>query len=101
MADEFVIVSGADSGYFPLLRDLVMSIRDKATAQRRRSASSIWSGGSAQRSWLGEKRAVRARLRSRLPSLAASRRHCCARRRSSGLSCGDYFPDMPAYLWID
>ena len=29
MSDEFVIVSAADSGYFPLLRDLVLSIRDK------------------------------------------------------------------------
>jgi len=29
VTSEFVIVSGADSGYFPLLRDLVLSLRDK------------------------------------------------------------------------
>src|SRR5260370_36824597 len=58
MADEFVIVSGADSGYFPLLRDLVLSIRDKAPGEA--AAIGVFDLGltAEQRSWLGTQHAA-------------------------------------------
>src|SRR5436305_6418944 len=54
VGDELVIVSAADSGYFPLLRDLVLSIRDKDEGRTTPIGTLDLGLSAEQRAWLGE-----------------------------------------------
>jgi len=101
MADEFVIVSAADSGYFPLLRDLVLSIRDKNAGEA--APIGVFDLGltADQRSWLGERRVAMAEpgwdvdfpRRKQTPLLRKAQIARPFLRR--------YFPGYVTYLWID
>jgi hypothetical protein len=101
MADELVIVSGADSGYFPLLRDLVLSIRDKAPGEA--APIGVFDLGltAEQRSWLGTQRVavvepgwdVDFPRRKQTPLLRKAQIARPFLRR--------YFPGYASYLWID
>jgi hypothetical protein len=101
MADEFVIVSAADSGYFPLLRDLVLSIRDKNAGEA--APIGVFDLGltADQRSWLGARRVAMAEpgwdidfpRRKQTPLLRKAQIARPFLRR--------YFPGYASYLWID
>jgi hypothetical protein len=101
MADEFVIVSAADSGYFPLLRDLVLSIRDKAAGEA--AAIGVFNLGltAEQLSWLGAQHVavvepgwdVDFPRRKQTPLLRKAQIARPFLRR--------YFPGYASYLWID
>jgi hypothetical protein len=101
MADEFVIVSAADSGYFPLLRDLVLSIREKEAGAAAPIGIFDLGLSADQRSWLGEQRVAVAEpgwdvdfpSRKRTPLLRKAQIARPFLRR--------YFPGYGAYLWID
>jgi hypothetical protein len=101
VGDEFAIVSAADSGYFPLLRDLILSIRDKE--EGRAAPIGVFDLGltADQRSWLGAKGVALAEpgwdvefpRRKQTPLLRKAQIARPFLRR--------YFPGYATYLWID
>ena len=101
MGDELVIVSAADSGYFPLLRDLVLSIRDKAEGRTTPIGAFDLGLSAEQRGWLGEQGVALAEpgwdvdfpRRKRTPLIRKAQIARPFLRR--------YFPGYATYLWID
>jgi hypothetical protein len=101
MSDELVIVSAADSGYFPLLRDLVLSIRDKSEGGTTPIGAFDLGLSSEQRAWLGEYGVALAEpgwdvdfpRRKRTPLIRKAQIARPFLRR--------YFPGYGTYLWID
>ncbi|HEX3500586.1 MAG TPA: hypothetical protein VHT04_14805, partial [Stellaceae bacterium] len=101
MSDEFIIVSAADSGYFPLLRDLVLSIRDKATGAGAPIGVFDLGLSADQRAWLGERGVAAAEpgwdvdfpRRKQTPVIRKAQIARPFLRR--------YFPGYATYLWID
>jgi hypothetical protein len=98
-ANDLIIVSGADSGYFPLLQDAVLSVR----AQCPEVAIGVYDLGLAtdQRTWLAERvrHVVRPEWDFDFPG----------RERASEVLKADlarpflprYFPGYRMYLWLD
>jgi hypothetical protein len=101
MADDFVIVSAADSGYFPLLRDLVSSIRDNPAGADAPIGIFDLGLSLAEREWLGTQRVAMAEPgwdvdfpnRKQTPLLRKAQIARPFLRR--------YFPGYVDYLWID
>ena len=95
----FLISSGADSGYFPLLRDTVLSI----LAQRRDPAIGILDFGLApeQRDWLAER--VAHLVRPGWDIDFPHREHTPDTRKAqlSRPFLRRHFPGYETYLWID
>jgi hypothetical protein len=101
VGDELVIVSAADSGYFPLLRDLVLSIRDKEKGRTTPIGAFDLGLTAEQRAWLGEQGVALAEpgwdvdfpRRKRTPLIRKAQIARPFLRR--------YFPGYATYLWID
>src|SRR5713226_5805249 len=101
MADGFIIVSGADDGYFPLLRDLVLSIRQNPESGRAPIAAFDLGLAAAARSWLAGEGVTLA-----VPDwdLDFPGRHRTPPIRKAQIArpfLRRYFPGYPQYLWID
>jgi hypothetical protein len=101
MADEFVIVSGADSGYFPLLRDLVLSIRDKAPGEA--AAIGVFDLGltAEQRSWLGTQHVAMVEPGWDLDFPRRRQTPLLRKAQIARPFLRRYFPGYASYLWID
>jgi hypothetical protein len=101
VGDEVVIVSAADSGYFPLLRELVLSIRDKEAG--RAAPIGVFDLGLAadERTWLAAYGVAMAEpgwdvdfpRRKQTPLIRKAQIARPFLRR--------YFPGYATYLWID
>jgi hypothetical protein len=101
VGDEIVIVSAADNGYFPLLRDLVLSIRDKETGRTTPIGAFDLGLSAEQRVWLVGQGVALAEpgwdvdfpRRKRTPLIRKAQIARPFLRR--------YFPGYATYLWID
>jgi hypothetical protein len=101
VGDELVIVSAADNGYFPLLRDLVLSIRDKETGRTTPIGAFDLGLSAEQRVWLVGQGVALAEpgwdvdfpRRKRTPLIRKAQIARPFLRR--------YFPGYATYLWID
>src|SRR5579862_3349572 len=101
MSAEFIIVSGSDSGYFPLLKDLVCSIRDKREGECTALAAFDVGLRAEERDWL-----ERAGVKVASPGwdLEFPRRDqmpivCQAQIARAFLP--RHFPGYRFYIWID
>ncbi len=101
MAADFVIVSGADSGYFPLLRDLVLSIRDKPAGAA--APLGVFDLGltAEQRDWLGGERVAVVEPGWDLEFPRRGETPPIRRAQIARPFMRRYFPDHATYLWID
>jgi hypothetical protein len=101
VGDEFAIVSAADSGYFPLLRDLVQSIRDKE--EGRAAPIGVLDLGLAadQRKWLGERRVALAEPGWDLDFPRRKQTPLIRKAQIARPFLRRYFPGYATYLWID
>jgi hypothetical protein len=101
MAGDFLIVTGADSRYFALLRDLVLSIRDKKQGRDVALAAFDLGLQESERSWLAAHGVTLAAPgwdldfpnRLRTPEIRKAQIARPFVRR--------YFPGYQTYLWID
>ncbi len=101
MPADFVIVSGADSGYFPLLRDLVLSIRDQPAGAA--APLGVFDLGltAEQRDWLGERGATVAEPGWDLDFPRRGETPAIRRAQIARPFLRRYFPGYASYLWID
>lgn len=101
MADEFVIVSAADSGYFPLLRDLVLSIRDKRAGAA--APIGVFDLGltADQRSWLGARRVATAEPGWDIDFPRRKQTTLLRKAQIARPFLRRYFPGYASYMWID
>jgi hypothetical protein len=99
LTDRMLIVSGADRGYFPLLRDTVLSIR----AQRPQASIGILDVGlePEQRQWLAAR--VAHLVRPGWDIDFPQRDHTPEGRKAQFARpfLPRHFPDYETYLWID
>jgi hypothetical protein len=101
MAAEFIIVSGADSGYFPLLRDLVLSIREKPAGEA--APIGVFDLGLAadQRSWLAARGVAVAEPGWDVDFPRRAQTPAIRRAQIARPFLPRYFPNYASYLWID
>ena len=96
---DLIVASGADSGYFPLLRDAVLSVR----AQRPDVAIGVFDLGLApdERSWLAGRvtHVVRPQWDFDFPGRERAPEVLKAELARPFLP--RYFPGYPMYLWLD
>jgi len=101
VASEFVIVSGADSGYFPLLRDLVLSIRDKPAGAAAPIGVFDLGLSAEQRSWLGEQGVAMAAPGWDVDFPRREKTPLIRKAQIARPFLRHYFPGYATYLWID
>jgi hypothetical protein len=101
LAADFVIVSGADSGYFPLLRDLVLSIRDKPEGAA--APIGIFDLGltAEERGWLAGERVAVVEPGWDLEFPRRTETPPIRRAQIARPFLRRYFPGYTSYLWID
>jgi hypothetical protein len=101
MPDKTVIVSAADSAYFPLLKDLVLSIREKPGGRETPLAILDLGLGETERRWLGERGAVLAVPGWDLDFPGRERTPAIRKAQIARPFLPRYFPGHETYLWID
>ncbi|MBV8650586.1 MAG: hypothetical protein JO255_03905 [Alphaproteobacteria bacterium] len=101
MTGEFVIVSGADSRYFPLLRDLVLSIREKAPGRNAALAALDLGFEESERAWLAAQGVRLAKPGWDLDFPNRARTPEIRKAQIARPFVPRYFPGYQTYLWID
>jgi hypothetical protein len=101
MSADFVIVSGGDSGYFPLLKDLIASIRDKP--EGRDVALAVFDLGLSveERAWLERADVAVATPGWDLDFPRRDRTPAIRRAQIARPFLPRHFPGYGSYLWID
>jgi hypothetical protein len=98
---DVAIVSGADAGYFPLLEDLVRSVRDKPEGRRVELAVLDLGLEERQRQWLAEQGARLAAPGWDLDFPGRDRTPEIRKAQIARPFLQRYFPGHHLYLWID
>jgi hypothetical protein len=101
MAGDFVIVSGADTRYFPLLRDLVLSVRDKPHGRDVALAAFDLGLAESERSWLATQGVTLAEPGWDLDFPNRARTPEIRKAQIARPFVPRYFPGYRTYLWID
>jgi hypothetical protein len=101
LSDEFVIVSAADSGYFPLLRDLILSIRDKPEGAGAPIGIFDLGLSAEQRAWLAEHGVAMAEPGWDIDFPRRKKTPLIRKAQIARPFLRRYFPGYATYLWID
>jgi hypothetical protein len=101
MAADFVIVSGADSRYFPLLRDLVLSIRDKPRGRDVALAAFDLGLKEDERDWLAAQGVTLAVPGWDLDFPNRAKTPAIRKAQIARPFVPQYFPGYETYLWVD